>query len=98
LAARGLRLPSTSQKTYEQCGTRPDFVYEKQHTVIYVDGPPHDYPDRQQRDHEKTVAMEDLGIEVLRFHHQGDWAALIAQYPNIFGTPQATQPEADTLS
>jgi hypothetical protein len=95
LAARGLRLPSTGQKMYEQCGTKPDFVYEKQHTAIYVDGPPHDYPERQKRDAEKTTAMEDLGITVLRFHHEDDWDAIIAGHPNIFGTPKAVQPNAD---
>ncbi len=97
LAARELRLPSTSHKVYQQCGTKPDFVYEKQHTAIYIDGPPHDYPDRQKRDEEKTAAMEDLGITVLRFHHRDDWDEIIARHPNIFGTPKPVQPEADTI-
>jgi superfamily II DNA/RNA helicase/very-short-patch-repair endonuclease len=85
LAARDLRLPTTSQKFYQECSTRPDFVYEKQHTAIYIDGQPHDFPDRQQRDQEKTTAMEDFGITVLRFHHQADWDEIIAAHPNIFG-------------
>ncbi|MBI2479760.1 MAG: DUF1998 domain-containing protein, partial [Planctomycetia bacterium] len=34
LAARDLRLPTSAQKLYEQCSTRPDFVYDKQHTAI----------------------------------------------------------------
>jgi very-short-patch-repair endonuclease len=92
LTTRGLRLPSAGQKTYLQCGTRPDFVYEKHHTVIYVDGPPHDYPDRQTRDAEKTTAMEDLGLTVLRFHHRDDWEAIIARHPDIFGPPKAINP------
>jgi very-short-patch-repair endonuclease len=86
-----LRLPSVAQKSYPQCGTRPDFAYERQHTVIYVDGPPHDYPERQRRDDAKTAAMEDLGMTVLRFHHQDDWSTTIACHPNIFGAPQAVQ-------
>lgn len=85
LAARNLKLPTSAQKFYEQCGTRPDFVYDKQHTAIYVDGPPHDFPDRQQRDNAKTAAMEDYGITVLRFHHADDWDETIAKHPNIFG-------------
>ena len=101
LAARELRLPSTAQKFFEQCSTRPDFVYEKQHTAIYVDGPPHDFPDRQQRDEEKTAAMEDFGITVLRFHHEAQWGEIIAEHPNIFGvarevvstSPADTEPE-----
>ncbi|MEW4565781.1 DEAD/DEAH box helicase [Bremerella sp. JC770] len=85
LAARDLRLPTTAQKYYQECATRPDFVYEKQHTAIYIDGPPHDYPDRQQRDQEQTTKMEDFGITVLRFHHRADWDEIIASHPNIFG-------------
>lgn len=88
LVSRGLRLPTTAQKLYLQCGTRPDFVYEKDHTVIYVDGPPHDFPDRKKRDLEATDCMEELGLTVLRFHHQDDWGDIIAQFPNLFGVPQ----------
>lgn len=97
LAARDLRLPTKAQKLYEQCSTRPDFVYEKQHTAIYVDGPPHDFPDRQLRDREKTAAMEDFGITVLRFHHRGDWDVIISQHPNIFGTPKAAQSDSTSI-
>ena len=85
LVERGLKLPTSAQKFYEQCSTRPDFVYDKHHTVIYIDGPPHDYPDRQKRDAEKTAEMEDYGITVLRFHHQDDWSDAIANHPNVFG-------------
>ncbi|MAG94459.1 MAG: hypothetical protein CMJ48_12015 [Planctomycetaceae bacterium] len=106
LAARDLRLPTTAQKFYEECATRPDFVYEKQHTAIYIDGPPHDFPDRQQRDQEKTAAMEDFGITVLRFHHEAQWDEIVTEHPNIFGVarevvlPTATapdQPDEDEL-
>jgi len=97
LAAGDLRLPTSAQKFYEQCSTRPDFVYDKQHTVIYVDGPPHDFPDRQQRDEEKTAAMEDLGITVLRFHHQGQWDEVISAHPNIFGTARKAAGEQEAL-
>ena len=88
LATRGLRLPTTAQKHFPQCGTRPDFVYDKEHTAIYVDGPPHDFIDRQKRDAEATDRMEELGLTVLRFHHQDDWSDIIAQFPNLFGVPQ----------
>ena len=85
LAQRDHRLPTTAQKFYQQCATKPDFVYEPHHTAIYIDGPPHDFPDRQQRDKEKTSAMEDLGITVLRFHHAEQWDETIAQFPHVFG-------------
>ena len=88
LALRGHRLPSVGQKYYSQCSTRPDFVYEREHTAIYLDGPPHDFPERQQRDADASARMEDLGISVLRFHHTDDWDAVIARYPNVFGVAQ----------
>jgi very-short-patch-repair endonuclease len=53
--------------------------------VVYIDGPIHDYPERQQRDAARQERLEDLGYTVLRFGHQGDWAATIARYPHIFG-------------
>lgn len=97
LVARDLRLPTTAQKFYDQCSTRPDFVYEKQHTAIYIDGPPHDFPDRQQRDREKTAAMEDFGITVLRFHHEAQWDDMLADHPHIFGTArEVSSPSADS--
>ena len=43
---------------------------------MYVDGPPHDYPERQQRDADQTECLEDYGWEVIRFHHEDDWQAI----------------------
>lgn len=98
LALRGLKLPTTAQKYFDRCATRPDFVYERQHTAIYVDGPPHDFPDRQRRDREKTTAMEDMGITVLRFHHEDDWSETITRHPNIFGIAREVLPREESPS
>jgi very-short-patch-repair endonuclease len=85
LEVRGLRLPSQAQHFIEACGTRPDFLYEECQTVVYVDGPHHEYPERQQRDAAQTEILEDYGYTVLRFSHNDAWEAIIAQHPNIFG-------------
>ncbi|MFB3786022.1 MAG: DEAD/DEAH box helicase [bacterium] len=87
LEDHSLNLPDDCQKLYESCGTRPDFNYGND-AVIYVDGPPHDFPDRQKRDREQERALDDCGIKVIRFHHEADWAAIIAQHPSIFGKLQ----------
>ncbi len=79
------RLPSHAQKLVEECSTRPDFLYEDQHTAIYVDGPHHQYPERQRRDHEKTTCMEDSGYTVIRFGLLDDWKNIVGKYPSIFG-------------
>ncbi len=79
------RLPSKSQAFSERCQTRPDFIYEDEQTLVYVDGPYHLYPDRQERDRAQTECLEDCGYTVLRFGLEEDWESVIKQYPHVFG-------------
>jgi very-short-patch-repair endonuclease len=83
--ANHLRLPSSAQTLIQSYRTRPDFFYAEYQAAIYVDGPPHDFPERATRDQAQTDAMEDAGYVVIRFHHQADWPAIFARYPHIFG-------------
>lgn len=85
LDAHELRLPSNAQVLVEVCNTRPDFLYGDYHTAVYIDGPHHAYPERQQRDKEQTERLEDMGYTVIRFGHHDAWADIVAQHPNIFG-------------
>jgi len=87
------RLPSTSQQLVESCRTRPDFLYEREQAAIYVDGPVHDFPDRRERDRVQTESLEDRGYSVIRFAGEDGWPAVIARFPNVFGSAdhQATQ-------
>jgi very-short-patch-repair endonuclease len=87
LEARHLRLPSHAQYLVDGCRTCPDFFYVDYQTAIYIDGPPHDFPQRMQRDADKTETMEDAGFSVIRFHHHDNWEATIARYPHVFGRP-----------
>ncbi|MHB8088735.1 MAG: Zn-binding domain-containing protein, partial [Anaerolineaceae bacterium] len=81
------RLPSHAQWLLEDCHTRPDFLYEQEHSVIYVDGPHHQYPERQLRDHDQVECLEDQGYTVIRFGVTGDWNVVVAKYPTLFGKP-----------
>ena len=81
----GCRLPSDSQVFIENCRTKPDFMYRDFQTVIYVDGPPHDYPERAERDRKQELCLEDAGYFVIRFSHQDNWKAIIEEYPSVFG-------------
>ncbi|MFO7901378.1 MAG: Zn-binding domain-containing protein, partial [Pirellulaceae bacterium] len=68
-----LRLPTRSQTLIEECHTRPDFMFDEQQTAIYIDGPPHEYPERKERDQQNTEDMEDYGYTVIRFSHRDKW-------------------------
>jgi len=81
-----LRLPSKAQVFLEECKTRPDFFYQGHLTLIYVDGPVHEFPDRAKRDAEQTDCLEDLGYTIIRFGHKGDWGKIIEKFPNVFGS------------
>ena len=50
----------------DDASSRPDFVYEDDFVAVYVDGPPHDYPERQDRDAAQQGLMEQLGWTVVR--------------------------------
>jgi ATP-dependent helicase YprA (DUF1998 family) len=79
-------LPSSAQLFVDVCRTRPDFFYEEHNAAIYVDGPPHKYPERKQRDQAQTECMEDRGYVVIRFGVEDDWGVIVKKYPNIFGS------------
>ena len=83
---RDLRLPSRAQVFVEACRTRPDFIYDEHHAAVYVDGPPHEFPERQERDRVQADCMEDHGWTVIRFRSGGDWDEVIRRYPSLFGT------------
>ncbi|MCA3008091.1 MAG: DUF1998 domain-containing protein, partial [Phycisphaerales bacterium] len=84
-----LRLPTGAQRRIAGAKARPDFVYEREQAAVYVDGPVHDFPDRQQRDQAQQSDLEDLGITVVRFRHDSDWLATAQRYPNLFGVAAA---------
>jgi len=92
VAGAGLRLPSDAQRLMPECGTRPDFLYEAQFTVVYVDGPHHAYPERQARDRAQQTALEDRGWTVLRFGAAEAWTPLFAAHPGTFGLGRAGTP------
>lgn len=86
LNAGDYRLPSRAQVFIEACQTRPDFFYDGDHqTAVYIDGPPHQYPERQARDAAQDECLMDQGILVVRLRAEEDWDAVLAQYPHIFG-------------
>ena len=90
LEARNLKLPTAAQHvptSLDGCLTRPDFVYADDMTIVYIDGPMHDFPTRQARDREQEACVNDCGWTVVRFAARGDWEATVAACPGLFGRP-----------
>lgn len=85
LRDHNLRLPDAAQYRLKNCGTVADFWYDKARTAIYIDGPWHEFPDRQERDAEQEECLEDMGIMVLRFAEHEQWLAQINNHPELFG-------------
>jgi hypothetical protein len=85
LDERGLRLPTRAQVLFPDQGTRPDLVYDDDFLAVYVDGPPHDFPDRQTRDLAQIDALNGAGWSVERVRYDDDWAALVSKRPDVFG-------------
>jgi very-short-patch-repair endonuclease len=85
LESHDCHLPTRAQILIPQCNTRPDFIYDDAQAVVYVDGPPHDFPERCRRDLDQTESMEDRGYLVIRFSHHDYWDEVVARYPHIFG-------------
>jgi len=83
----GMSLPTYAQYRITECGTRPDFAYVHgaNKLAVYVDGPPHDYPQRQMRDAEQDTRLLLKGWTVQRFHHESDWLKLFETYPSVYG-------------
>ncbi len=98
LETHELSLPSRAQTLVEECHTRPDFMYDQQQTAIYVDGPPHDFPQRKDRDRQQTENMEDYGYTVIRFSHDDDWMPIVHRYPHVFGTPKVVAAVSQTAT
>jgi very-short-patch-repair endonuclease len=87
LEKNALRLPTHAQTLIRECNTRPDFLYADggNQAAIYVDGPVHEFADRQERDARIEESMVDRGYLVIRFKEYEDWGAKVSKHPSIFG-------------
>lgn len=82
---RSCTLPGQAQELIEECHSRPDFLYDEEKVAVYIDGPPHDYPERQQRDQQQTECLQNMGYTVLRFHHEQNWQEIVERNAYLFG-------------
>ncbi|WP_217628826.1 protein kinase domain-containing protein [Micromonospora yangpuensis] len=88
LKERGLRLPDEPQVLITEALARPDYVYRLPggQVAVFVDGPVHDHETVAQRDRDAEERLRDAGWDVIRFPHDADWAAIVAEHRYCFGT------------
>ena len=79
-----LRLPDYAQWSPSGLYVQPDFYYEEERAVVFVDGSPHDAP--QVQEHDKTVRrkLRAQGYRVIVYHYTDDLKALINKNSDIF--------------
>jgi ATP-dependent helicase YprA (DUF1998 family)/very-short-patch-repair endonuclease len=80
-----LELPTNAQERLDGLKAKPDFTYAQHGAVIFVDGPPHNFPDVEERDRQATERLEDAGYHVIRVAHDADWSKIVADNPSVFG-------------
>ncbi|HUX87998.1 MAG TPA: DUF1998 domain-containing protein, partial [Chloroflexota bacterium] len=86
LDEHGLRLPDDAQKAIAGTVARPDFVYEgDEMACVYVDGAPHHFAERQERDRSIRLSLENLGWTIVRVAGPETWAEAAQGFPWVFG-------------
>jgi very-short-patch-repair endonuclease len=79
-------LPTDAQYQFNDYYTRPDFYYANKKIAIYIDGPVHEQDAVAEKDGGVEARLFSAGIISIRFPHDEDWEAKLAQYPDIFGS------------
>jgi len=84
----GYVLPSAAQPLLAAYGARPDFAYDST-TVVFIDGPVHQYANLAERDATMRARLDDGGYLVIAFgSDEAEWPRTLAAYPSVFGAPQ----------
>ena len=83
--SEGWRLPDDGQRLIAEANTRPDFVYDDKKVAVYIDGPHHDYPERQNRDADQEMALVVAGWRPIRFTLHEEWDDVFRENGGLFG-------------
>jgi ATP-dependent helicase YprA (DUF1998 family)/very-short-patch-repair endonuclease len=85
LDEHSLELPTHAQDGLGSLRARPDFTYAHRYTAVFIDGPPHNWPDVEERDKQATDRLENDGWTVIRVRHDDDWKQVVRHHPDVFG-------------
>lgn len=92
LKEHGLRLPDEAQTLIPDALARPDYIYRLPgvNVAVFVDGPVHHHTAVAERDAQAEDRLIDLGWDVVRFPHDGDWVAIATEFQRYFGSIAGT--------
>ena len=81
-----LRLPSHAQELVPGHYARPDFTYDAQTALVFIDGPHHDSARAQERDARVREELDLAGYTIISFtYDRADWPATFRRYAFVFG-------------
>ena len=89
------RLPDQAQnRPAADVPVQPDFYYDREGrpgVCVFVDGPHHDEPRRQETDQRLRAMLQDYGYRVIVIRYDRPFHEQVANYPDLFGEPAASQ-------
>ncbi len=99
----GLNLPQRNQEWHRDGYTRPDFSYDDERVLIYIDGPHHDEEAQRVKDAEIRDRLDDEGkrVIVFRYDQKSEWRRIFERHVTVFGEPKVdsqTDSNADPKS
>ncbi len=90
LYEKGYALPDRAQPVLAEHSARPDFAYDDNMVLVYVDGAPHQNEERRARDQAATAALEVAGYTVVRVEGPETWPRAVKEYGWVFGAGNGT--------
>ena len=86
--ANGIRLPDSAQnRPTSMVFVQPDFFYERENrhgVCVFIDGPDHDTPERQNSDEITRHELQDLGFRVITITHHRPILQQLYEHPDVF--------------
>jgi ATP-dependent helicase YprA (DUF1998 family) len=90
LREHNFRLPDRAQPYLKDFNTTPDFAYESEQVIVYIDGPHHEGNRQKALDETTTRRLEDGGLTVIRFPADSrQWPGKINAYRWVFGVGES---------
>lgn len=85
LKERKCQLPDRAQHYLKDHNVNPDFEYEDNQVLVFIDGPDHEKDEQIEKDRIITSRLEDAGYTVIRFgREKAEWGKIVDTYAWLF--------------